>query len=336
MAGSELVDAWARVAWVGLAASAVVGCPQLIGADWGEYVAEDVCLFLEDPNNCYSSFQLDVAARCGALGIGDGPTGSFASRDTLDVCFLDRGGQVVFDPPLDIAAFPPESASFRILDDQAQECGQFKYSGDFNYSVIINSCGEPDLPNCESELDESNETASVQGGKLIVASSEDNDELTLTCTDGQVHQFDLRHIDIMCRGYDQLIPRAEIESSPGNMPPPRTDPADPEVQKFAGFIRFRVSYAEPIESDVSSTNTVEYFNCLIPAPTPICYNGKRDNFETDVDCGGSLCDRRCGDGQDCGSSSDCMSGDCQLNNGSLKCTTYEAEGAGGGGGVGGQ
>ena len=33
--------------------------------------------------------------------------GSFLSRDKLDVCLIAGGGQVVFDPPIDLANYPP-------------------------------------------------------------------------------------------------------------------------------------------------------------------------------------------------------------------------------------
>ncbi|XXT15150.1 hypothetical protein WME94_33360 [Sorangium sp. So ce429] len=101
---------------------------------------ENICAFIQDPNSCYATFYNDVKDRCGASGAKEQRRGRFASRETLDVCFLDKGGQVVFDPPLDIAAFPPKSVAFKILDAQAEECGSFTYSGEFTYSVTIDPC----------------------------------------------------------------------------------------------------------------------------------------------------------------------------------------------------
>ncbi len=50
---------------------------------------------------------------------------------------------------------------------------------------------------------------------------------------------------------------------------------------------------------------------LCTSPT-LCGNGIKDNGETDVDCGGIKCGRKCGDGRICANSGDCASGVCPL------------------------
>src|SRR5690242_9236518 len=98
---------------------------------------ENICAFLDSADSCYHTFQDETKDQCWTSVEGKGPTGSFASRDKLDTCFLDPeyGGQIVFDPPLDLAAFPPKSFAFKRLDTQAEECGSVTFSGEFSYSV---------------------------------------------------------------------------------------------------------------------------------------------------------------------------------------------------------
>jgi len=43
---------------------------------------------------------------------------------------------------------------------------------------------------------------------------------------------------------------------------------------------------------------------------PLCGNDQPDAGETDADCGGTACDRRCATGDDCAAGSDCASGRC--------------------------
>ncbi|XXX72612.1 hypothetical protein WMF30_33675 [Sorangium sp. So ce134] len=327
---------------------------------------ENICAFLRDPNSCYATFHDDINDRCGASGAGKGPKGSFATRETLDVCFLVGGGQVVFDPPLDMAAFPPTSVSFKRIDAQAQECGTFTYAGDFTYSVTINPCGEPEntggaggadamLPQCDDGSDSegggggsgdgsSTEVVSVNGGTVAVTTPEGRDILDVSCADGTSHHFNrIDAAEDECDGYDQLLPRAVLESSPGLQPPPTADLTDAaEVEKYAGFISFRVHYP-PIDPSTDSEGivketpaaVVEYFHCVIPPAAPLCSNGEKDNLETDIDCGGTLCGKACGDGLSCVANSDCTSERCEVDaaTGFKKCQAAEG-GEGGAGGTG--
>src|ERR1700710_3064894 len=67
---------------------------------------ENLCGFLGDQGNCEQTFITEVGDRCGAVGKGNGPHGQFGSRAMLDVCILDEGGIVAFDPPPDATMFP--------------------------------------------------------------------------------------------------------------------------------------------------------------------------------------------------------------------------------------
>ncbi|WP_437933890.1 hypothetical protein [Sorangium sp. So ce341] len=336
---------------------------------------ENICAFLRDQNSCYATFHDDIDDRCGAPGAGNGPKGSFATRETLDVCFLEGGGQVVFDPPLDIAAFPPTSVSFKRIDAQAQECGSFTYAGEFTYSVTINPCGEPEnaggtggtggsamLPQCDdgsgnegggnagsggsgaggSGGGSSTEILSVHGGTVSITTPEGRDILDVSCADGTSHHFNrIDAAERECGGFDQLLPRAVLESSAGLQPPPKADLTDEaEVEKYAGFISFRVHYP-PIDPSTDSegivkdtpAEVVEYFNCVIPPAAPLCFNGEKDGLETDIDCGGTLCDRDCGDGQSCVTEDDCTSRRCDVDPSTGFKTCQAAEGEGGAGGT---
>ena len=50
-----------------------------------------------------------------------------------------------------------------------------------------------------------------------------------------------------------------------------------------------------------------------------CVNGAKDFYETDVDCGGTVCAARCVKGQKCGSGADCVSGTCSWTGSANVC-----------------
>ncbi|MGK4003690.1 hypothetical protein WMF31_13755 [Sorangium sp. So ce1036] len=293
---------------------------------------EDICAFLEDPNSCYATYHRDIGARCGAQGDGDAPKGTFASREALDVCFLNEGGQVVFDPPLDLAAFPPKSLSFKRLDALAQECGSFTFSGEYSYSVTIHPCGETEedtaadagpLPLCADGSGAGEGIARVSGGTVTVTTPEGRDTLDVSCADGTTHHFNRIDAERKCVERTPLLPRAVLEASAGNQPPPDAGPVPPDT--FAGSISFRVHYP-PSAGSGAAGDVVTYFTCQIPPPAAICFNGEKDGLETDIDCGGTLCEKRCGKGQSCAQDSDCDGLSCLPDtSGFRKCTDPNAE-----------
>ncbi|KYF51925.1 hypothetical protein BE08_17280 [Sorangium cellulosum] len=323
---------------------------------------ENICAFLDDSNSCYHEFRAETSNHCWPSGESS-PSGTFASRGTLDVCFLAGGGQIVFDPPLDIAAFPPTNVAFKRLDSQAAECGAVTLSGEFSYAVTVQvPCTPEDIEAGAAECaDAGTDSSSKIGRTITLATPEGRDILDVSCADGTSHHFN--RVDIQeCadRGQDKLQPRAVLEASPGNQPPPDADPTAPEtVETYGGFIKLSIHYpqsgaTQEVEEEgkklkqVSrAPEVIEYFNCRIPPPAPICANGQKDGLETDVDCGGTLCDKRCGDGQSCAVDKDCAGMPCVLDStGFLKCqapdgnnasaTTGGGAGAGGSGGAGGE
>ncbi len=88
------------------ATGAVYGCS-------GNPAPEDLCRWLQDPNgvNCVADFHDDIQAKCGAV---DSATvaGTFATRNTLDMCVLAGGGAITFDPPIEIN-LPPRACRSR-------------------------------------------------------------------------------------------------------------------------------------------------------------------------------------------------------------------------------
>lgn len=317
---------------------------------------ENICVFLDDSNSCYHKFRTDTSAQCWPSGESS-PSGTFASRETLDVCFLEGGGQIVFDPPLDVAAFPPTSVAFKRLDAQAAECGSVTLSGEFSYSVTVQvPCTAEDVDAGAKECaDAGTDSTSKIGRTITLATPEGRDILDVSCADGTSHHFNRADIEECAKeGQDKLQPRAVIEASAGNQPPPDAGPT--MTDNFAGFIKLSIHYPQSgatVENEdkekivVNGPDVIEYFNCRIPPPAPLCSNGQKDGLETDIDCGGTLCEKRCEDGQSCAGVQDCAPGvPCELDSsGFLKCqapdsssasaTTGGGAGAGGSGGAGG-
>ncbi len=112
---------------------------------------EDLCGWLGDAENCYRTFATDVNAQCGAFVMASTPPndsaqpsprhGNFLKRDKLDLCVFDSlgGGQVIFDPPLDVAMFPVTTASFAIRNGDGTVCGAGAVGLDGAFAISINS-----------------------------------------------------------------------------------------------------------------------------------------------------------------------------------------------------
>ncbi len=282
--------------------SALQGC--------GEALPQDLCNWLADTNNCYARFADDVGTQCGYDFVGNPPvesaTGSFASRDDLSICVKNEGGQVLFDPPPDLTAFPVKTLGFKLLDGHAQECGSGTVSEEHTYSITINPVDANDA-GASGPLDDH-----ITGGTFSAVHPADRDVLDLTCPGGSgTYHFNTQTAG-KCPEYSAFLPRAILDSSPGI-------PESPAAAAEAGFVRFRVEYP-PDDPDAQGAQprVVEYFNCLIPAPPAPCQNGIRDGTETDVDCGGS-CPAGCASGLSCIDGDDCGSGDCALNAGVWQC-----------------
>ena len=280
---------------------------------------EDMCSWIADDNNCLQRFATDLGERCGGPfdatsdAVGSA-TGNFATRDKLDICAKTAGGQVVFDPPLDLAMFPLMSASFKLLDEQALSCGSASFTrtassatvtGTFSYSMTI----EP--------AESSDPADPITGGTFSIAVAGDAKNTYDVVCPGEVEKYHFNTLILdKCPSLLPFQPKAILETSPG-IPETSSSPAK------AGYVRFRVEYPpQDVEATTASPKVVEYFNCAIPAPPPPCEDGLKNGTETAIDCGGSSCAAkgfRCGTGQACVSPGDCASGKCNVLNGKKQC-----------------
>ncbi len=277
----------------------------------GEPLPQDLCNWLADTNNCYARFADDVGTQCGYdYTPGNDPvastTGTFESRDDLTLCIKNEGGQVLFDPPPDLTAFPVTTVGFKLLDAYAQECGSGTYGGEQTYSITINTVDATDA-GASGPLDDH-----IIGGTFSAEQPAGRDVLDVTCpATTDAYHFNTQFTD-KCIEYSDQLPRAVLDSSPGR-------PESAAAASQPGFIRLRIEYPpEDPGADDAEPRVVEYFNCQIPAPPPPCLNGVRDGSESDVDCGGT-CPTKCAAGMSCGTDADCASGDCALNAGVWQC-----------------
>ncbi|MBM4359762.1 MAG: hypothetical protein FJ096_16790 [Deltaproteobacteria bacterium] len=270
---------------------------------------QDMCSWIADENSCLQRFAVDVGEVCGnPFSAGSDPTASatgyFATRDKLDICVKSAGGQVVFDPPLDLSTFPLEQVAFKLLDDQALPCGSGSYASEHSFSVTIEerTTDDPADP--------------ITGGTFsITASADTKNTYEVSCPGGvEKHTFNALLLN-KCPSRIPFQPTAVLESSPGV---PETDNAAARP----GFVRFRVEYP-PKDVDVAGAtpDVVEYFSCVIPAPPPPCQDGVRNGTETAIDCGGNCAAKgfRCAEGQACINNDDCQSSKCVLTNGIKQC-----------------
>jgi len=269
---------------------------------------EDFCGWLADPANCYREFAQDVDIRCGALGRGQAPQGSFAIREELAICVLQtqngaeyEGGQIIFDPPLDLAAvtdpIEPLVQSFKILKNDGTTCATARFTDRFDFGITITGDPMPD-GGVNEDL--------VAGGVFNQAGQEGRDTLNVTCP-AQKHYFDRLQVT-KCRDYEAIVPQAELDFNPGSV-------------GINGVVRLRIFYPPP-EGELKNAvpYEVEYFECIIPAPPGPCEDEEQNGNETDIDCGGPNCPNKCDDGQKCASDSDCRESlTCKLIEGFKKC-----------------
>jgi hypothetical protein len=276
---------------------------------------QDMCSWMRDGNNCLQRFLTDVGNRCGADPIiNNDPlktlTGYFQTRDKLDICVKSAGGQVIFDPPLDVKTFPLSSVSFKILDEKAVQCGTGSArAGLNNFSITINPA-----------TNAANPGDPITGGTFSMTAIPENvNTFDVSCPGGlETHHFNnlvLTKGDF-CKATIPYQPTAFIDSSPGI---PETDTA----ASVSGYVRLRIQYPPTNTTAAGVTpRTVEYFSCAIPAPPPPCQDGVKNGDETAIDCGGSCATKKgikCVEGQSCVSGTDCQSGKCDTVAGIKQC-----------------
>lgn len=298
---------------------------------------QDFCGFLRQDDNCYLTLVRDMGERCGAASTAaegaasdtwGAPKGFFSQRDKLDICILEQGGSIVFDPPLDINAMPPAFVGFTQKDAKGATCGSFRFESPISFTVNISptnsmndvvadagpECDPPEA-GANGQLPADPPGTDDPGGALIcggnfVAESPEGDFVDTACGTEE-HHFISSQLDVpACAFQKALLPRFELDAVPGGV-------------DVAGHARLRVFYPQPDQdqaSGVVNTYAVAYFDCAIPAAAKPCCNGAQDGLETDIDCGGptateigsGACDR-CQDMQGCIKDSDCSGGTCAVN-----------------------
>jgi hypothetical protein len=290
---------------LGLALLALPGAlASYLAACSSEQPIEDLCGWLGDENNCYRKFAEEIGAQCGTAGLDSAKLGYFLKRDRLDICVFKDGGQVIFDPPLDVAKFPVETAGFAILDDQATLCGAWAMGLDGAFAASVASVPSvPDGGTCEKDGGTSDggvapPGSEICGGAFSARPVTARELVDTQCPSGESHHFNRLQL-ARCPEVDQLFPRAEIESNAGSI-------------NIDGFVRFRVYYP-PATGALENANpeVVEYFNCIVPGALPTCQNGVVDPDEADKDCG-ALCPTKCKAGLRCRVPIDCESGNCEI------------------------
>lgn len=272
---------------------------------------QDLCGWVGDPENCYRAFAADVGIRCGSFGEGTAPRGSFKTRDALDVCILSvqngaeyEGGQVIFEPPLDLTTLPPETQGFTFIKNDGTTCGTARFVNKYDFGIEITPDPVPEGGTNEDLVD---------GGEFDMTGVEGRDVLDVACPSGSEYFFARPQIT-KCRQYEEILPHAEMDINPGAVGLP-------------GVVRFRVFYP-PIEGALedAAPYQVEYFECIIPPPPDPCEDGAQNGTETDIDCGGPDCATKCLEDQKCQSAQDCTDGfECSLVEGLKRCRPAPAE-----------
>ncbi len=270
---------------------------------------DDLCGWLGDPNNCYRELAAEAPGQCGAFGVDQqASTGRFsklADRTNLELCVFDKGGNVRFDPPLDVSTFPLKSASFVITNKNGTGCGAGSFGPNGAFTITI----DPSPAVAEgSECVESD--AQICGGTFALTPGSGKN-FSVTCPSSTSFEFSFEQTatcdETKANGglegeqdLDQLIPRAELISNPGSV-------------GVDGFVKFRVHYslAAPENESLSGKelSVVEYFNCIIPGAQGTCANKVIDEGEADIDCG-LACQKGCADMANCEFPQDCESGYC--------------------------
>ncbi len=310
---------------------------------------EDLCGWLQDPNNCYREFGRDIRqtgiTQCTELS---GTTnaipqvGEFQGRDKLDVCILREGGLITFDTPVDLTMLPPAEVAFKFINANQTECGGVDWLADDSFSFTVNGSLVDDAGNAALQgvkggtfsLKPTPSDAPAMGGNGGKPPNQ-NATTTATCPSGESHYFNTLEVK-KCTAYEAIQPRASLKLIQGGLD------KDGNPGGTYGAIQFSL-FLPPTDGALinAKPDEIQFFTCLFPAAPPICANGIQDPGETDIDCGGSFCATRCADKQKCITGADCASAVCTPVKGIKQCIggaatgSTGAGGAGGGGGAGG-
>jgi hypothetical protein len=340
---------------------------------------ESVCDWLNDPNNCYRDFHEDMMATAGpdnpngdcrtwspsltaatdiptqATGIGPGVSnGSFVMREKLDMCILNAGGTVAFDPPIDLTMFPPSifadpiTYTITITNPNGDPCGTMTYTSPHGFSVTINpppDAGTTAVNDAGPAVfpDGGDAGTGLAFGTYTQTFAPGRDAFDVTCPTGEAHHFNLDEIlgppgedggaTSQCAALVNVIPAASLQIFLGGV-----DTAGglsfaitwPPTNFAEGVPYFPDGGPTAADGGVIADTAVVYFNCAIPGAMETCADGVKNSFETDIDCGGpqqpsmdfcTSCPLRCEVGQQCLCDADCDVA------GGLQCTTNPMSGA---------
>jgi hypothetical protein len=270
---------------------------------------EDFCAFLRDPASCFSAFHKDLGEKCGFVDPADAK-GSFGSRAMLDICILTaQGGQVVFDPPLDVTKFPPtEPVKVKFIEANGAECGSVEITEQALFTLTINP-----PPGADAGADAAaNPGAPLEGGTLAVTGIAGMNTLDLSCPARsptgapETHHFNSLQLS-QCPAFADIAPRAILEGDIGGV-------------NRDGQMRLTIHYPPASGAGLGGTDPramegavvadlVTYFDCVIPEAPPLFQDGIKNGGESDIDCGGTPDatnhPARCEKGQACICNDDC-------------------------------
>jgi hypothetical protein len=248
-------------------------------------------------------------------------------------CIFNTGGQVTFNPPLDLSMWPPNLSDppvtyeFTFQTPDANTCGTATYTSPHGFSIAINPL--PDggvISGTGGTATTTTATGTGDGGRVpmpygtftsVIAPG--SDAFDVTCPSGESHHFNINEVLGLpgesggsCPSVADFLPSASFQVFPGGV-------------NVDGAVSFAVVYppippaSYPTDAGAPPTPNppIVYFNCTIPSAPEQCANGTKDGAETDVDCGGpqqfstfycGSCPARCGLMQQCICNDDCQEG----------------------------
>jgi len=293
---------------------------------------EDLCGWLGDEANCYRRLYADIDSTCGKKGKGTARDGSFLKRDKLDICILDdaEGGQIIFDPPLEIDQFPITTASFAMLRGDGTLCGAGAIGPDGAMGIAIASVSIDEGTGIVTPLEDGglpdsgttcfNTEQPICGGSFSMKPVTERELIDTKCSiasGDESHRFNREQL-AKCDGINldkqvdtkeeklaQLFPTAEFESNAGGV-------------NLEGYVLFRVSFPPVNDKDLNGQDpeVIEYFKCRIPSAPSTCANGVQDEGEPETDCG-VLCGIGCCADSLCYVNTDCDSNVCAATDGGM-------------------
>jgi hypothetical protein len=258
----------------------------------------------------------------------------------LDTCTLTAGGQVVFNPPLNLTPLgpfdPPIAYQITLSAADSNVCAIFGYTSPHGFSITIN--GPPDAgggnggsstgttTTVNTILTDISDQDAAWGpnrqpyGTYTEVNTPGRDNMDVTCPSGEFHHFNLNEISTdagRCPAFLDFVPTASLQIFAGGTDTQGGVSLAITYPPVGNGGDGGVSFPGDASAPTVQNKPVVYFNCEIPGGFEQCMDGVKDGAETDIDCGGpthpspaldgGLCPARCAVGQACLVSSDCDS-----------------------------